>query len=298
VPGTRIALVTTKPHPQISVDRDLPLLRRALHEGGSEAVTVHWDDPEVDWAAFDLAVIRSTWDYTWRTTEFLAWADRCAGLTKLANAPSVLRWNADKHYLGELAGLGVPVVSTRFLPPGSPVDLPDDHEYVIKPTSGAGARLAARYRPEEGDQAARHVARMHDEGPTAMVQPYMRRIDTTGERALVFVAGRFAHAIRKNTVLSPGTRYDQRRAPHPGVLPWSPTAAELAVAEQALAAVPHAGELLYGRVDLVEGEDGSPRVMELEVLEPSLFLTAHPASVPGVAAAFAHTAATARKSAS
>jgi hypothetical protein len=158
-------------------------------------------------------VIRSTWDYSWRPAEFLAWGDRCGSLTSLANRPSVLRWNADKRYLGMLADLGVPVVPTRYLSPGSPADLPHSHEYVIKPTSGAGARFAARYRPEDHDEALRHLERMQAEGLTAMVQPYMRRIDTTGERALIFVAGRFLHAVRKNAVLSPGLPTTSGRCP-------------------------------------------------------------------------------------
>ncbi|MGP3948439.1 ATP-grasp domain-containing protein [Streptomyces sp. 7N604] len=291
---TRIALVTARPHPDVGVDRDLPLLQQALDAEGAEAVAVCWDDAEADWEAFDLAVVRSTWDYSWRPAEFLAWGDRCGSLTSLANRPSVLRWNADKRYLGMLADLGVPVVPTRYLMPGSPADLPHSHEYVIKPTSGAGARFAARYRPEDHDEALRHLERMQAEGLTAMVQPYMRRIDTTGERALIFVAGRFLHAVRKNAVLSPGTPYDQRKVPHPGLRPWSPTRAELAAAERALAAVPGSRDLLYARVDLVEDEDGNPQVMEVELVEPNLFLTVHPGSLPAVADAIVRTATGAR----
>ncbi|MGW3245386.1 ATP-grasp domain-containing protein [Streptomyces sp. NPDC001070] len=290
MPQPRIALVTTANLPEGAVDRDLPLLRDAVAEAGAEPAVVHWDDPAVDWAAFDLAVIRSTWDYTWRSEEFLAWADRCGAVTTLLNPAGVVRWNSDKRYLGELASLGVPAVTTRYLPPGRTDELPGDHEYVIKPAAGAGARYAARYRPEQHEEARAHVARMHGEGLTAMVQPYMPRIDTTGERALVFLGGRFLHAIAKNAVLSPGTRYDQRKVAHPGVRPWTPTDAELAAAERALAAVPGTPELLYARVDLVDDEDGTPRVMELELIEPNLFLTDHPDSLPAVAGAIVRAA--------
>lgn len=294
----RIALVTTSPRPDVSHDRDMPLLLKAVEDAGAEGVAVAWDDPGADWAAFDLVVIRSTWDYTWRTGEFLAWADRCGAATRLANPPSVVRWNTDKHYLGDLAAAGVPVVDTRFLEPGEPVVLPgaagdggEHAEYVVKPTAGAGARLAARYTPEERDAALRHVAHLHAEGLTAMVQPYMRRIDTAGERALLFLRGRLVHATRKNAVLSPGTAYDARKVPHPGVRTWTPTDAELAVARQALAAVPVPDEPLYARVDLVEDEDGGPRVMELELVEPNFFLDLNPGSVPVVAAALVEYAA-------
>ncbi|CAL9571804.1 hypothetical protein [Streptomyces sp. Tu 3180] len=281
----RIALVTCRPGPEVAEDRDLPDLVRALGEAGAEASAVAWDHEGVDWSGFDLAVIRSTWDYSWRAAEFTAWAERCGKATRLANPADVVRWNTDKRYLGELAEAGVPVVPTRYLAPGDPADLPAGHEYVVKPTSGAGARFAARYTPGEHDTAVRHLRRMHADGFTAMVQPYVRGIDTTGERALQFFGGRLLHASRKQAVLTPGTPYDRRKVAHPGLTAWSPTPAELAVAEQALAAVPGAsGEPgpLYARVDLVDGEDGRPQVMELELVEPNLFLSLHPGSVPRV----------------
>ncbi|MFF8091900.1 RimK family alpha-L-glutamate ligase [Streptomyces sp. NPDC016675] len=278
----RIALVTCRPGPQISVDRDLPVLVRALEAAGAEASAEIWDDEDVDWASFDLALIRSTWDYSWRAGEFTAWAEECGELTRLSNPAAVVRWNTDKRYLGDLAAAGVPVVPTRCIAPGEVPDLPDDHEYVVKPTSGAGARFAARYTPDEHATALRQVERMHAEGFTAMVQPYMGSIDTAGERALQFFGGRLLHASRKGAVLTPGTPYDERKVAHPGLEPWSPTPAERAVAESALAAVPDAPELLYARVDLVDGEDGRPRVMELELVEPNLFLWLHEESLPRV----------------
>ncbi|MFE6426185.1 MULTISPECIES: ATP-grasp domain-containing protein [Streptomyces] len=278
----RIALVTCRPGPRVSVDRDLPVLARALADAGASASVEVWDDAGVDWAAFDLALIRSTWDYSWRADEFTAWAERCGGATRLANPAPVVRWNTDKRYLADLAAAGVPTVPTRYAAPGEAPGLPDGHEYVVKPTSGAGARFAARYTPGEHATAVRQVERMHAEGFTAMVQPYMRAIDTAGERALQFFGGRLLHASRKGAVLAPGTPYDARKVAHPGLEPWTPTAAEVAVAEAALAAVPGAAEPLYARVDLVDGDDGRPRVMELELVEPNLFLWLHERSLPRV----------------
>ncbi|MER6629155.1 hypothetical protein ABT301_13055 [Streptomyces sp. NPDC000987] len=278
----RVALVTYDPGPETGRDRDLPVLVGALRAAGAGADAVFWDDASVDWAAYDLAVIRSTWDYSWRAAEFTAWADRCAKATRLANPAEVVRWNTDKRYLSDLAAAGVPVVPTRYLAPGDAPALPDGHEYVVKPTSGAGARYAARYTPGDHETAVRHLARLHEERFTAMVQPYMRGIDADGERALQFFGGRLLHASRKRAVLAPGTAYDADKVPHPGLEPWTPTPAELAVAERALAAVPDAAELLYARVDLVDGDDGQPRVMELELVEPNLFLFLHPGSTAAV----------------
>ncbi|WP_306186904.1 RimK family alpha-L-glutamate ligase [Streptomyces sp. MK5] len=304
----RVALATYDPRTGPSKDRDLPVLVRALRDAGAEAEAVHWDDESADWAAFDLVVIRSTWDYSWRAAEFTAWAEKCGQVTRIANPVDVVRWNADKRYLGDLAAAGVPVVPTRYLAPGQNSgqhsgqnpgqtlgvdDLPGDREFVVKPVFGAGARFAARYTPGERETAVAQVARMHAEGLTAMVQPYLTRIDVSGERALQFFGGRLLHASRKRAVLSPGTAYDADKVAHPDLEPWTPTAAELAVAERALAAVPDSPELLYARVDLVDGEDGAPRVMELELVEPNLFLWLHPTSLPTVVDAILDAAAAA-----
>ncbi len=278
----RIALATYDPGDRPGKDRDLPVLVRALREAGADAEARYWDDPAADWAGYDLVVIRSTWDYSWRAGEFGAWVERVGGLTRLANPAAVVRWNSDKRYLGELAAAGVPTVETRYIAPGEPAELPGGHEYVIKPTSGAGARFAARYTPDRHGTAVRQLARMHAEGFTAMVQPYLRNIDVSGERALQFFGGRLLHASRKGAVLAPGTPYDAEKVAHPELEPWQPTDTELAVAEKALASVPGSPGLLYARVDLVDGEDGLPRVMELELVEPNLFLFLHPASLPRV----------------
>ncbi|MFH7336078.1 RimK family alpha-L-glutamate ligase [Streptomyces sp. KHY 26] len=279
----RIALATYDPGTGPGKDADLPVLVQALNDAGARADAPYWDDPGTDWSAYDLVVVRSTWDYSWRAAEFTAWLDRVARVTRVANPADVIRWNVDKRYLGELAAAGVPTVPTTYIAPGEAAGhgLPTDHEYVVKPTSGAGARFAARYTPAERETAVRHLARMHAEGFTAMVQPYLEGIDVTGERALQFFGGRLLHASRKGAVLAPGTPYDADKVAHPDLTPWQPTDAELAVAEKALAAVPAASApLLYARVDLADGPDGAPRLMELELVEPNLFLFLHPGSLP------------------
>lgn len=277
-----IALVTSRPQLETGLDRDLPELARSLGAADADVATVSWDDPEVDWERFDLVVIRSAWDYSERLAEFVAWAGRVARLTVLANPASVMRWNTDKRYLADLAAAGVSVVPTRYLAPGDPLEIPDDGEFVVKPTAGAGARYAARYEKGEYEAAVRHIERMHGEGLTAMVQPYVPGIDETGERALVYVGGRFLHAVQKGAVLAPGAAYDDEKMPHPDLRPWQPTPGELGVAARALAAVPGSPELLYARVDLVDDADGAPCVMELELVEPNLFLFLHEDSLSAV----------------
>lgn len=280
-----LALVIARPSPRISVDHELPLLRQAIEQAdpSSSCEVVEWDDPNVDWAAFDLAVIRSTWDYTWRVEEYFAWIDRCAEQTEFGNSVSVMRWNSNKRYLADLLAANVPVVPTAFIAPGDRVVLPHDKEFVVKPCVSAGARYTARYQPTEVDTATAQLQRMHQEGITAMVQPYMTDIDTSGERALVFIGGEFLHAVGKNAVLSRGVSFEERKVAHPGVRSVTPTAAELNVAHQALAAVPGGSDLLYARVDIVTGPDGQPVVIELELIEPNLFLHIRPESLPRAA---------------
>jgi glutathione synthase/RimK-type ligase-like ATP-grasp enzyme len=287
----RVALVTARQRPEVDIDVDMPLLAAALADVADVSV-VAWDDPQVSWASFDLAVIRSTWDYAWRAREFLAWAGRCAAVTRLANPAPLIRWNADKGYLRGLRGSGLAVVPTTYLPAGGrdQVDLPADHEYVVKPVVGAGARYAARYRPGERDRAQAHVRRLHAEGLGVMVQPYLDTVDVAGERALVFVGGEYLHAVRKGPVLAHGARYDEPRPAHPGLRPWSATSTEVALARRALAAIPVPTEPLYARVDLVDGGGGEPMIMELELIEPNLFLVAHRDSIAQVARAIVRAA--------
>ncbi|MGW6704535.1 ATP-grasp domain-containing protein [Streptomyces sp. NPDC054956] len=261
-------------------DAELPLLVAALRERGLDASAVSWDEDGYDWAQQDAVIIRSTWEYTGRLPEFLAWADRVGAVTALHNPAHVVRWNSDKTYLAELAARGVPTVPTRFIAPGDDVRLPERGEIVVKPSVSAGARNSARYTEEQRDAAEAHVRLLHKGGETAMVQPYMERI-VDGERALVFLAGEFSHAMRKGPVLTDTGRVDNARVPHPDLVVHVPDAAERAVAEAALAAVATlaSGPLLYARVDLALTGDGSPVVMELELIEPNLFLTTAPGAV-------------------
>ncbi|MFD4135208.1 RimK family alpha-L-glutamate ligase [Streptomyces goshikiensis] len=257
-------------------DAELPVLIAALRERGVDAAAADWDDAGFDWAAQDAVVIRSTWDYTERLPEFLAWASRVAAVTALHSPAEVVRWNSDKTYLAELVAAGVPTVPTRFIAPGEPVELTEGGEIVVKPSVSAGARNSARYTPAQRGAAEAHVRMLHEGGATAMVQPYLERI-VDGERALVFLGGEFSHAMRKGPVLTDTGRVDNTRVPHPDLVGHAPDAAELAVARAALTALATAraaGPLLYARVDLALDAAGSPVVMELELIEPNLFLTA------------------------
>ena len=265
-----MALATFAGFPTLYDDDRLVLA--PLAEAGIDAEPVVWD-AAADWASYDLVVVRSTWDYALRREQFLDWA---ASVPRLLNPVEVLAWNTDKRYL---AGLGdVPVVPTTFVAPGEPY-APPPYEHVVKPTVSAGARDTRRFAP--GEDSTAHATALLDAGRSLMVQPYQAAVDEAGETALLFFDGEHSHAARKDPVLVPTLSDPDDVA----ITPRTASAAELALARAALAAVPWDESLLYARVDVVPGADGSPVLMELEVTEPSLFLSQAPGSAARFAAA-------------
>ena len=263
----RVALATCAEVPDL--DEDGPALVGALADLGVEGVAAVWDAPDIDWAAFDLVVIRSTWDYAERRDRFVAWAHTLPGVL---NPAPVVRWNTDKHYLRDLASAGVPVVPTDFVEPSGSFE-PPDGRFVVKPAISAGARNSAAYDASQHERARAHVHELLAAGRSVMVQPYIGGVDAGGETALVYLGGAFSHAVRKGPLLRPGQPPGQGLYLEEEITAREPTPSERAVAERALAAVPCDGaELLYARVDLLPGPDGTPVLVELELTEPSLFL--------------------------
>ncbi len=273
----RIALATCRALPEGDPDdRPLP---EALRAEGLDAAWEVWDDPSVAWDAFDLVLVRSPWDYTDRRDAFVAWAQ---GVPRIANPADVLAWNTDKRYLGELALAGLPVVPTRFIAPGEPVEpVVIEGEVVVKPTVSAGARDTGRFADPVA--AAEHVAALQDAGAVAMVQPYVPTVDEEGETGLVYLGGAFSHAFRKAPILTgegvaslvdPVGGLPAAAAMYAGetITAREATTAQRAVADWVLLYVRQRfGPLTYARIDLVEGSDGEPLLMEAELTEPSLY---------------------------
>lgn len=263
-----VGLATCADFPEL--DDEGRLLVAALTDLGVRAVPAVWDDPAQRWDSYDLVVVRDTWDYVSRRDEFVAWAE---SVPRLANPADVLRWNTDKRYLTDLAVDGVPVVPTLWLEPGDPVELPDAGEYVVKPAVSAGAKDTARYRREDGPHARAHIAELHAAGRVVMVQPYISRVDTAGETALLYIGGAYSHCIRKGPLLAGPDRQVEGLFREETIEPRTPQPAERTLAERVLDAVPGGRDaLLYARVDLLPGAGGSPLLLELELTEPSMFL--------------------------
>lgn len=269
----------------LALDEDMPPLVAALRAQGIEVETPDWDDPAVDWSRYDLAVLRSTWDYADRIDEFLGWADRCDASTRLVNSPAVVRWNTDKHYLLDLERAGVPVVPTRFVEPGAEPAValerfltePGFEEFVVKPAIGAGSRDAGRYRCADRGRAVAHLAALVAAGRSAMLQPYLSRIDEDGETAVVILGGQFSHAFRKGPLLRVGDAPVAGLFAPEQITARAVDAGELRVARAAFAAIPFERPA-YARVDMIRDDRGDPVVLELELTEPSLYLAYAPGS--------------------
>ena len=289
----KVAIATSEVVPELFDDDEL--IVEALERLDIDAGFIPWDAEGVDWSAFELVVVRSTWDYTGRLEEFRTWADSVGD--RLRNSAEVLRWNSDKRYVADLAGAGIPSVPTRYVEPGGDVGELEG-EVVVKPVISAGGRDTGRFRPPVHDDARALLARLGEAGRTAMVQPYLGAVDDIGETALVFVGAEFSHSLRKRAVLRPDevapvrddalgaaeAMYDEDL-----VRASDSTEAERAVARSVVDYVAErfGATPLFARVDLVPGPDGEPVVMELEAIEPCLYLHESPQTADRLAEAIA-----------
>jgi hypothetical protein len=267
-------------------DEDAEILLAALRTAGVEARWAVWTDRAVDWST-GPTVLRSTWDYTHDRNRFLDWV---RSLPRVFNPAPVVEWSTDKTYLADLAAAGVPTVKTAVARPGEPLARLEG-EVIIKPSVGAGSRGVGRFTPDRFGKAQEHAAQLHAAGRTVIVQPYLDGVDVTGEAALIFFDGVFSHAITKGAMIPAGMTHpvdggslfieeniERRTATDP----------ERAAAEAALAYVRarFGGNQLYARVDLLPGPDG-PVVVELELVEPSVFLQHERGAASRFAAAIA-----------
>ncbi len=276
-----LRIATCRPLPEPDPDEE-PLLA-ALAGHGVRARMVAWSAPEEDWDAPVPTVVRSTWDYLHHPDEFLAWIERAARAAPLWNPAAVLRWNVNKFYLRELAAEGFPIVPTAFLARGEHTRLAavlaerDWDDVVVKPAVSAASFGTLRVRAGNADERTRGEQHLADLLATrdALVQRYAPAVETSGERALVWIDGELTHAVRKCP------RFAGEGESVSGALAIAED--ERALAERLLARFGR--ELLYARVDVVRDEHGAPRLMELELLEPSLFLAQHPPALARLAAA-------------
>ncbi|MEP6651938.1 MAG: hypothetical protein ABJA82_01180 [Myxococcales bacterium] len=294
----RVALATSRDWPDLAPDD--AVLAPALRRVGIDSEIAVWTDPTVAWERFDLILIRSCWDYHDDLPRWLRWIDALQqrGLgSRLCNPPEVLRWNARKTYLAELQQLGIPTIPTRWVDAAglaseeslrAALAASPWEEIVCKPAVSAGALGTFRFQRSRLMSAPTAFLETYPhlvQRAPLLVQPFVPEIASKGEWSLLFFSGRFSHAVLKRP-----TAGDFRvQEKHGGTtIRARPSAEVKALALSALGAAARAigGEkaepFLYARVDLVESAAG-PLLVELELIEPALFLTALPPPSGGTA---------------
>ena len=269
-----LKIATCRPLPEPDVDE--LLLLNALREVGVDARMTPWRE-DIDSADATPTIIRSTWDYIHHVEEFLRWAEAASARAPLWNPIDVIRRNVHKSYLLDLQLRGIPVTPTILAHRGDLRGLAAIvaesawTDVVIKPAVGAGSFETHRLRVDEPRSSAvfSKLCKERD----VLIQPYLPSVEGHGERALVWIDGEFTHAVRKSPRFADGAESVSE------ALPISST--ELALGHAALRDI--ADRLLYARVDVAPGLDGMPVLMELELIEPSLFLLQNPRALQRLA---------------
>lgn len=268
-------LVTYSKMPDL--DPDDRLLADALRERGHECRAAVWDDPNVDWLHAGTCVVRSTWDYHLKYDQFLSWVKT---VDELWNPADLIKWNANKTYLLDLEKKGAPITPTVLYAPGEkPPVLPDWNELIVKPTVGLATHGVRR--ASNGSSEFKQI--LADANSTLMIQPYLKSVVDYGERALIFIGGKYSHAVQKAPFQS------LQAAGLAGEKPIEAAPDEVAVAKDIVQLVPTPH--LYARVDLVRDSNHKPVLLELELVEPSLFLAMHPPAAAALADALLNTEA-------
>lgn len=245
----------------------------ALRARGLRVARMAWDDPRLLEGDIRSALFRTTWDYFERWPEFSAWLGAAQQQLQLLNAAPLLHWNLDKRYLAELHERGVSVVPTHWAPrgEGTLADIVAQRgweEVVVKPAISGAGRDTFRARLPDADAQTRFQALRSVED--MLVQPFLPKILDRGEVSIIVFGDEVSHAVRKVAAEGEFRVQDD----HGGtVVGHQPTEAERALALQAVAACP--SKPLYARVDMVE-MDGTPAIMELELVEPELFFRFDP----------------------
>ena len=275
-----IVLATYRALPEL--DSGDALLIPALAERGLHARPATWNDPQMDWGRPLMTVIRSTWDYHLHRAAFLAWAERVGELHQLWNPPHILRWNTHKLYLRDLAEKQIAIVPTIWVEQGSQVDLAavmaehDWHRVVIKPAVSASAFATILISEDSVVNGQSHLNKFLTTRDM-LLQPYISTVATTRERSLVYIDGEFTHAVERSSAL------DQRPTKNDQLV--IPDTHELVFAGRVLDALPVLP--LYARVDLIRDDASALCLMELELVEPTLWLHLAPHAVELFAEAIA-----------
>lgn len=276
----KIALADCSEHHE-GVLTERPLWE-ALEARGVAYERPDWEDEGVDWASYDVVVVRTTWTYHRMRERFLAWAERVASLTRLHNSVEVLRWNSEKSYLKDLLAGGVPVAPTAWFERGETADLEavmSERSWgsgLIKPLVGAVASDTFRLRDGEASVAeAESFLNERLQTQAMMLQPYLSRVETEGEVSVMLIQGEPTHSVQKLAV--PGDyRVQDAHGGRDHLVELDPELVR--ISKRALGVAPGESPPLYARVDFLFDDERAPLVNELEVIEPMLFFQHDPAA--------------------
>ena len=271
-----ITLVTCDREPVLTASDRLVAAELVGH--GCTVRVASWTDPDIDWTKSACTVLRSPWDASARPEEFLGWLARVERQTTLVNAPDFVRWNFDKRYLLALEASGVPIIATHYWGRGQAIAgwIAPWEKVVVKPVIGASSVGVGRFSlPQQRLQMEQHATALL-ERTGILLQRYEPSVRTEKERSLVFIAGAYSHAVLRipfNLGSTPDTDEFDHQA----------NGEEIQLARRALAAA-GADAVPYARVDLLPTDRGLV-LMELELIDPALFLTRRPAAAAELAAA-------------
>ncbi len=266
----RAAFLTLSDTSGFVIDDDLALT--PLAKRGWEVETLPWNRRGMDWQQFDLVVIRSTWDYQHHAESFLSVLTEIERSgTRLDNSSEIVRWNMRKTYLRDLAACSVATVPTLWreqLGPGELLPLFDElqsDEAVIKPVMSGNAEGAWRLDRVTAQALATEIEAYFSSRPL-MIQPFERGIADEGEFSMIYLNGLHSHSVLKAPKRGDFRVQEEHGSEIRAVLPEP---ALLTAGDAAIAAIGR--KLLYARADLVRSGDEF-RVMELELVEPALYL--------------------------
>ncbi len=247
------------------------ILLEELRSLGLKVKPVVWDDPFVDWSTADVCVFRSVWDYHLRYAEFMDWLQRVAEKTRLYNSPEMVIWNSHKSYLRQLEEKGISIVETAWLSGSEEIKLSELlenrswEEAIIKPAVSASAFKTQRasLRDELSLISGQGLVNELSRHGGVMIQPYLRELETKGEKSLIFIAGEYTHAVVRRAALTNGGEQSARGEAA------TATESEVRLAQRvidSLETIP-----LYARIDLVSDAAQGNILLELELIEPVLF---------------------------
>lgn len=261
-----IGLLTCSKFPELQ--SDFHLLKTELEAQGLNVRPVVWNQIEVDWTNFKNLLFCSVWDYCSNYPSFHKWLDAREVQCNIINSPNIIRWNLNKSYLQHFEKNGIPVIPTRWIYEQNQLTYLslDWQDVIVKPAIGAGSSGMKKFESlRQTDKMKSHINFLLEDC-IVMIQPYLESADKFGETALVYFNGELSHTIKRPLGGHKGTPDEEvSTATH-----VEPTESQLEIGKKILECLPF--KPTYIRVDLLKDENDKDVLLEVEMIEPNLFL--------------------------